>query len=68
MRPKEFIFSYDVVVAGIYSVIAKDEEEAFEKFHAVPETELIESADNGTAIIDNVQLSDGMEYVEKEEA
>lgn len=65
---KEFIISYDVVIAGIYSVVAETEEEALDLFHAVNEDELIREANSETACLvsESVSISDSTDLVEEE--
>ena len=65
---REFIISYDVVIAGIYSAVAETEEEALDLFHAVNEDDLVREANSETAclVAESVVISDSTELVEEE--
>lgn len=68
MSKKEFMISYDVVIAGIYSVVAETEEEALNLFHAVNEDDLVRAANSDTAclVAESVSISDSTDLVEEE--
>ena len=68
MSKKEFIISYDIVTAGIYSVVAETEEEALDLFHAVNEDDLVREANSETACLvsESVSISDSTDLVEEE--
>lgn len=55
---REFIFAYDVVVPGIWAILAYSEEEAQDKFEGVDVTRLVRAANHESAHVGHGETSE----------